>query len=369
MSTTQALTLASDAPPGVSILRKLHAVMQECDYIQKDKENAFHRYRYASEAAIKEKLHAALVAHGIIPQFSIIGLTEREITRIKDGKPQTSEWLTTANIHYKFSCIDTGEFVEGTFFGCGVDPSDKGLYKAVTGAIKYILTSQFLIATGDDPEDDAGRTSTKAEKIGKQKEYLASRGIDPTIPPTHQSNQPPLTRPETIRELSATLDQPPASRTIEMRHAAQVAEAADVLKDVDKPKKAKPAPVGGVSFSALSHFKEVKALLREVTGVDTEYYRILGEAGYKKSNEIKDDAEARRIWKLLATEHSRLKQSAELTAILAQGSEIIGARAFADLLGVHGCLGVADVLALAGDPLAALLAELKDRVDQRKGGV
>jgi hypothetical protein len=134
---------------GLNILRKLHAVMKDCAYIQKDKENSFHKYKYASEAAIKEKLHEALVSHGVLPQFSIIGLTERTGLG-KEGK----EALTTAHVHYRFFDVESGESIEGTFYGCGVDQADKGVYKATTGAIKYILTSQFLIATGDDPENE-----------------------------------------------------------------------------------------------------------------------------------------------------------------------------------------------------------------------
>ncbi len=169
-----------------------------------------------------------------------------------------------------------------------------------------------------------------------------------------------------IRELADTLDQPPAIKTIEMRSAAKVAEADAALKETGKTKAPK---AGGVSFSVLGHFKEVKGLLREVTGDDSAYYSILADAGYKKSNEISDDATARRIWKLMATEHNRLKQNAELMKTLEHASEVIGMRALTDLLGVHGCEKLEDVLSLGGDPLAAFLAELKEKVDERKGAV
>ena len=38
--------------------------------------------------------------------------------------------------------------------GAGHGRDEKGYYSAVTGAIKYALTSLFLIPTGDDPEAD-----------------------------------------------------------------------------------------------------------------------------------------------------------------------------------------------------------------------
>jgi hypothetical protein len=38
--------------------------------------------------------------------------------------------------------------------GQGLDVGDKAPYKAMTGALKYALLQSFLLATGDDPEDE-----------------------------------------------------------------------------------------------------------------------------------------------------------------------------------------------------------------------
>jgi hypothetical protein len=46
----------------------------------------------------------------------------------------------------------TGETLDYPWMGWGVDPGDKGGYKAITGAEKYFLMKTFLIPTGDDPE-------------------------------------------------------------------------------------------------------------------------------------------------------------------------------------------------------------------------
>jgi len=197
-----------------------------------------------------------------------------------------------------------------------------------------------------------------------QREYLAEKGLDPYVAPKHQNHQPPPTKPEVIRELSDTLDQPPAIKTIEMRHAATVAEADAQIKDAGKPAKRKR---GAISFEALKKWGELKNELRELTGADTLYYSALKAKGYDHSDEIKTEADATAIWKVLGAERNRLKQNAELTQLLAVSSDIIGARPFADLMGVHGCETITDVLALAGDPLAALLAEMKTMVDERQG--
>jgi hypothetical protein len=153
-----------------NIYSKLLAIMSDVNYIQKDKTNSFHKYNYASEAAIKEKLHAVLVKHRVLFLPYKTEMEERVTGLGKDQK----EALTTIKLYYRFVDVDSGETHEGELHGVGSDAMDKGIYKAVTGAIKYILTGTFLIATGDDPE--AEPSPTKAE--GRQaQQAVAARKI------------------------------------------------------------------------------------------------------------------------------------------------------------------------------------------------
>ncbi len=158
--------MATPIESGAALRRKLLAIMAECSYIRKDKRNAAMGYSYASEAAIKEKVHAELVRHGVLFQCDVVTFEERIIERVnKDGRAVV-EALAKCQFHYIFEDVETGEKREGTFFGTGVDTADKHLYKAITGAIKYILTTTFLIPTGDDPEASPkpAKTSTAAPK-------------------------------------------------------------------------------------------------------------------------------------------------------------------------------------------------------------
>jgi hypothetical protein len=414
---------------GVSVLRKLLAVMKDCGYIQKDKKNAFHNYSYASEAAIKDRVHAALVEHGVIPQISLLGLTEREIP--KQGK--ASDWLTTANVHYKFYCCDTGEFIEGTFYGCGIDPSDKGLYKAITGAIKYLLTSQFLIPTGDDPEGDEGRTASKEEKQGKQQEYLRSKGIGidaktadsrsgvsgtdgREVRATSESVRPIVKSPSNTHDVrtgqyrntpeeeaaakarveahhamivqaAKMLDDPPqireaipredmptlreTARSIEMRQSAKDKEAQAILDEAQRDQQAKMGRSGAhgcIPLDKLKNWKKLKDEIRSYTGTDEIYKSTLKAKGYEHANEIQTQKEATSIWTVLGNERNRLKQEKELMGTLEHANEVLGARVFSDLLGAYGAERITDVFALGGDPLAELLKALKDCVDAKNGG-
>jgi len=57
-------------------------------------------------------------------------------------------------IAYTFSDVDSGEEIVAKVAGQGLDAGDKAPYKAMTGALKYALLQSFLLATGDDPEDE-----------------------------------------------------------------------------------------------------------------------------------------------------------------------------------------------------------------------
>ena len=61
---------------------------------------------------------------------------------------------------YTFSDVDSGEEIVAKVAGQGLDPGDKAPYKAMTGALKYALLQSFLLATGDDPEDERADSRT-----------------------------------------------------------------------------------------------------------------------------------------------------------------------------------------------------------------
>jgi len=146
-----------------NILAKLYAIMSEVGYIQKDKKNTFHGYSYLSEKAIKETLHPLLVKHRVLFLPTTSDFENKEVeTATKSGTRRSI--LTTGNLGFRFVDVDSGEFYEGSMAAKGMDEGDKGTYKAITGALKYILTTSFLIPTGDDPEDDRNDSPATAQK-------------------------------------------------------------------------------------------------------------------------------------------------------------------------------------------------------------
>lgn len=147
-----------------TLYKKLSAVLAEVGYIQKDKRNDFHKYNYASETAILERLHPLFVTHGLI-----LNINCSDYGRQGD--------LTLIKLTIKIIDADSGQEDISTFYGEGQDKGDKGIYKAYTGAIKYFLMKTFMIPTGDDPEQEGAeeKQQVKQERKELKKEWIGSQ--------------------------------------------------------------------------------------------------------------------------------------------------------------------------------------------------
>jgi hypothetical protein len=180
----------------VSLYKKMLQVMGALDYIRKDGQNQHFNYSFVSESAVKARVQAELVRQGVLFKFEVIGYKEREV---KSG------WLTTIEAVYHFIDVDSGEEIAGSFFGQGADGQDKGIPKAIANSIKYILTSTFLIPTGDDPERDERRESEPEQPRPRRPTAIESKlkrdGV--TVPPNSQAAADVVAR-QRIAELQQT---------------------------------------------------------------------------------------------------------------------------------------------------------------------
>ena len=142
-----------------TLTSKLLEVSKAIKYLSKDKTNKMQGYSYLSEAKIKETIKKAFEDSGIIFNYSTESVREYEVSPTSKG---TKQFCTIANGKYSFIDVDSDHELNGTWFGSGTDTGDKGLYKAITGGIKYVLNTNFLIPTGDDPEKDDENGNGKA---------------------------------------------------------------------------------------------------------------------------------------------------------------------------------------------------------------
>jgi hypothetical protein len=120
----------------------LNNVMREVTYVQKGGKVAFGstKYSYASEADFLQVARPAMVKHGLslLPSCTAI---ERDGDKVY------------VKLEYKLLHISGAIWpYELSMWGCGADRGDKAIYKAETGANKYMLFKLLQVPTGDDPE-------------------------------------------------------------------------------------------------------------------------------------------------------------------------------------------------------------------------
>ncbi|MFA5727551.1 MAG: ERF family protein [Saccharofermentanaceae bacterium] len=155
-------------PEPKNIYTKLAVVLASIGYMQKDKRNVGQNYSYLSEAKIKDRVRELFVEQALVFQYSTTGSREYEIGQTKNGQKM---FVTEAWGSWGIVDSETGAVVNGEWRGTGSDTGDKGLYKAITGGIKYVFNTMFLIQTGDDPETDTENhtETTKEQKPATQK--------------------------------------------------------------------------------------------------------------------------------------------------------------------------------------------------------
>jgi hypothetical protein len=183
-----------------SLIRKLAEVMAEVERIPKSGRNEFHKYDYATEADIVAAVRKLLAERHVM---ILPGLHEAH----REGT------LTTALMTFTLCDGESGEERTFQWAGTGDDKGDKGLYKAITGGLKYFLLKTFLMPTGDDPEGDT-RTDQRAEKrarTGSDRQTASGPTAGPAAP---------------ARSPHPSDDQP---RNKEQRAVAELIEKADLL--------------------------------------------------------------------------------------------------------------------------------------------
>ncbi len=112
--------------------------------------NAFHKYNYATEAAIVAAVRKEMAARSLllVPNVKSVEWTAIQTSA---GKP---ERLCTLMVTFTVHDGENGTTLGFDVLGQGQDSGDKASYKAMTGATKYALLKLFLIPTGHDPEDE-----------------------------------------------------------------------------------------------------------------------------------------------------------------------------------------------------------------------
>ena len=144
----------------LNLREKFAEVRRRLGYVQKRGHNERHNYSYVTAADLAGSVGDILAELGVvvIPQLQSIST---------EPPRSSSERIARIVMNYRFIDARSGEELTVRVAGEGADPGDKAPYKAMTGALKYALLQSFLLATGDDPEDERAdsRAALGSERV------------------------------------------------------------------------------------------------------------------------------------------------------------------------------------------------------------
>lgn len=151
MTTTPPSQEAAPSPsPQVQLYAKLLKIGKAISHIEKRGRNANHQYDFVQALDVTREVRRKLHAQKIIVIPSTVPGSVAHHTET-GGR----SFVTTVDLRYRFVDTETGAEVTLEWTGSGADTGgDKGLYKAYTGGLKYVLMALFLIPATNDPERD-----------------------------------------------------------------------------------------------------------------------------------------------------------------------------------------------------------------------
>lgn len=144
-----------------ALAKKLVAAMKAIDAVEKRGHNEKQGYAYVKATDVAKTVRAVLVEQGVAFSYSTLG-TERWEKQTASGG---TLFFVELAIQVTFTDQESGEQTVVNGIGWGMDSGDKAIYKAMTGALKYVLRMNYLIPDELDPENDS---HGKAEEEGSE---------------------------------------------------------------------------------------------------------------------------------------------------------------------------------------------------------
>ena len=148
---------------------KLRTDLKEKGILKREGNNTYDNYSYFTEAQYK-KLFTELFAKNQL-ELTSNELSYEEIESNSEKQPNGRK----VTFEFILTDCETGFYEAVVITGEGLDKGDKAGYKADTGALKYYLANNFMVATGDDAEKDspASETSISQKATLKQIQLIS----------------------------------------------------------------------------------------------------------------------------------------------------------------------------------------------------
>ncbi len=147
-----------------NIAAKMVQAMAAIDAVEKKGRNQAQGYGYVKATDVANEVRNALHEAGVAFTYQVLSERFWE-SPTKSGALQ---FYCSLHVQGTFTDDTTGECLSSSAIGWGADTQDKAPYKAMTGALKYLLRTTFLIPDELDPENDAAEKAVRAE-VERQK--------------------------------------------------------------------------------------------------------------------------------------------------------------------------------------------------------
>lgn len=137
-----------------TLAAKLCDIMGECKGVAMAGRNDHQGYNYMKAADVADTIRALLVKHRVI---MLPSTDEHKMIQYTNQKQATVNYVS-CTVNYLFvDAENPGDTITLKQGAHGADTGgDKGIYKALTGAHKYMLRQAFCLGTEDDAETDEG---------------------------------------------------------------------------------------------------------------------------------------------------------------------------------------------------------------------
>jgi hypothetical protein len=236
------------------IATKMAAAMKDIDAVSKNGKNDIQKYSYVKSADVAHEARKALATHGIAFSYNV--LEERHWDSVT--KSGSNQFFCSLKVSCEFTDSESGESVNSTAIGWGSDTGDKAPYKAMTGALKYLLRMTFLIP------DEAG------DPENPDHEPEQSR---PQVKPVSQFN----------RQAAASIEEDDLSFLNDDRHPSEYSQEPE--RQVVSPVK-QAHSVGSVKAISPAQVKRLWAIAKQRNMSSEAVLRIVGAAGYETVDQI-----------------------------------------------------------------------------------
>lgn len=143
------------------IYARMANILQDIEYIGKDKKNSQQNYNFRGIDDVYNELHPVFAKHSVFISPKVVRVEREERTSKTGG---LLIW-TVMDVCFTFYTVD-GSSIQSTTTGEAMDSGDKGCNKAMSAALKYALMQMLLIPTQDkkDTEEDSHQVRSPKEE-------------------------------------------------------------------------------------------------------------------------------------------------------------------------------------------------------------